>query len=165
MVVVLVAVVGCSHTPAPPPYRRPMPESVRLAQEGITDTIRLRRWRTIDSLAASESGDSLAKLYVASLHAPPSEGRMYEYAIRCEKLRIMTRLGGMAGAIVTQRVVDSLNTEPAVRSASAPTMDAYPKHDEHYACDPGPGVVAGDSLDLRPEDFPPPEDRGGQRSP
>lgn len=151
----LAAISACTADlpPAHQPYRRPIPVSVRLEREGVRDTVRLRRWRTIDSLVASESGDSLVKLYMESIDASPSEGRTYMNATRCEIDRIMTRVGGVAGLIVVHRVADSLFADPAIKSALVAATQSWPNNDDLYECSTTDLRTAPESLSWLPESF------------
>jgi hypothetical protein len=141
-------------------YKPPIPESVRLARAGVRDTILLRRWRTIDSMVASESGDSLAKLYVGAMHAGPGEGQKYMVAISCENDRIMRKVGRLAGQMVLDRVNDSVFANRTMDSAFTDATRRFPGIYQGGRCDLSgvPGVP--DSLNWRPDDFPAKGEKG-----
>jgi hypothetical protein len=157
IIAVAILVVGaCAEPPAPRrgPYQPRIPESVRLANAGVRDTVLLRRWRAIDSLVASESGDSLAKLYLGAIHAGPGEGQKYMAAISCENDRIMKQVGILAGGLVLDRVNDSVFANPAVDSAFSQATRHWPQIYQSGVCDLSHIRQAPESLTWRPNDFP-----------
>ena len=148
VVPVLVVAAACVSSRHTDPARM---SSAELARAGERDTVYVRRVRMFEQIAASIPKDSLVRLYVGALTAPPERGSLYQDGIQCQMERMIKAYGAVAAAQVVIQVEDSLFPPPGGRRRWAEVTSRWPSSlSANYRCDVSDLTPAPDSLNVRP---------------
>jgi hypothetical protein len=148
MMVTLAASVPSCHSGRRDP--RSM-TSTELVAAGERDTVFVRRVRMFEEIAAHIPTDSLARLYVGALDAPPAMGRTYSTAIACQIYRLGWQYGSIASGKAMRRVEDSLFTTPAARERWSDAQRRWPTSGPLFPpCDVSDLPRGADSLEIGP---------------
>ena len=125
--------------------------STELVAAGERDTVFVRRVRMFEEIAAHIPTDSLARLYVGALDAPPALGPTYAYAIACQYYRMTRQYGAVAPDKAIRRMEDSLFTTPASRERWRAAQRRWPNSlGPNFPCDASDLRQAPESLNAAP---------------
>jgi hypothetical protein len=126
--------------------------SAELLAAGERDTAFVRRVRMFEEIAAHIPTDSLARLYIAALNAPPAErGGPYPYAIACQYFRNGVQYGSIAPRKAIRRMEDSLFATSEARERWRDAQRRWPiSLGAGFPCDASDLRRAPDSLNIGP---------------
>jgi hypothetical protein len=143
------AVPACTESDTPAVDReRTSEEYVRA---GMTDTVFLRRLRTVESISRRIDADSLARLYARALDAPSGEMVGVASAIGCQYYLIIKQYGYPALTRARTRVLDSLLAIPGNRARWEASAARWPQQSLGMGdCDAGAIVSLPDSVTREP---------------